>query len=160
MEPFSSGVLAQVKCRQKSRILTSCQAGPNAFPCGLWGRVLFCFTALFVPLGESQPRIGPAAPAGFLLTSAGPARTQPQPSFSSKLCSCCPTSILAPGQECARQAGMAGRGATAERKGKAASLLFLLQTLSHFNRWERQGSASSRLCLSAAWPQANVRESS
>lgn len=53
---------------------------------------------------------------------------------------------------CAGQGG----GTATQRKGKAASLFFLLQTLSHFNRWERQG---SRLCPTAAWPWASKRES-
>lgn len=66
----------------------------------------------------------------------------------------CPGSVLAAAQECVC-AGQGG-GIATQRKGKAASLFFLPQTLSHFNRWERQG---SRLRPSAAWPRASERES-
>lgn len=101
--------------------MTSRQAGPNAFPCGLRGRVLFCFTALFVPLGESQPRIGPAAPAGFLLASAGLARTQPPPGHSLHSAPRCARAVPRPSWHqvrnvCAGQAWQGGELLQKERE--------------------------------------------
>lgn len=56
---------------------------------------------------------------------------------------------------CAGQGG----GIATERKGKAASLFFLLQPLSRPSGWEGQGSPGSRLRPSVAWPRASRRES-
>lgn len=65
----------------------------------------------------------------------------------------CPLSTLAPSQEC-----VCCRGITTQRKGKAASLLFLLQPLSHISGWEQQGPAQLKVTSFCCWPQASERE--
>lgn len=50
------------------------------------------------------------------------------------------------------------QGITTQRKGKAASLFFLLQTLSHFSGWEQQSPAQLKAMSFCYWPHASECE--
>lgn len=104
----------------------------------------FHLPGLFVQrwLGESEPRTDLRREPQGSFWPRRSLRDSATATTGHSLGAGCPVSILAPCQECvcAGQARQGG-GIATERKGKAASLFFLLQTLSHFNCWERQGSA-------------------
>lgn len=104
----------------------------------------FRLPSLFVRrwLGESEPRIDLRRELQVSFWPRRSRRDSASAPTGHSLPAGCPMSILAPCQECvcAGQARQGG-GIATERKGKAASLFFLLQALSHFNRWERHGLA-------------------
>lgn len=128
----------------KADLVWSCSQCVSVWTSGDGFVRTFHLPGLFVQrwLGESEPRINLRRelqvsfwPRRSLRDSASAPTRHSLPAGG-------PMSILAPCQECvcAGQARQGG-GIATERKGKAASLFFLLHTLSHFNRWERQGSA-------------------
>lgn len=98
-------------------------------------------------LADSQPRIALRRQLQFPPGHSGAFRTWRWLPWG------CPLSILAPSQEC-----VCCRGIATQRKGKAASLFFLLLPLSHFSGWERQGPAWLKVTSLCCWPQASECE--
>lgn len=125
----------------RADLVSSCSGFVSVWTLGDGFVRTFHLPGLFVRhwLGESASYRPSQGAAGFLLASAEPPGLclHPDGAFA-------PRGLpdVHPGTMsgmCVCWAGPAGWGIATERKGKAASFFFLLQTLSHFNRWERQG---------------------
>lgn len=141
------------ECRTSIPQQSRCRVVPDAAPYGLQG--WFCEdvspagSVCAALAGDSEPRIA------LLQLQFPPGRSR-----ASRTRRWLPWAAHCPPWHRVRNvcAGQ-GRGIATQRKGKAASLFFLLQPLSHFSGWERQGPAWLKVTSSCCWPQASERES-
>lgn len=138
---------------RNAKLQAQSRAGAELFPMQLpvdsrAGSVRTCpWLGPWVLPAESQPRIALGRQLQFPPGRSGAFRTWRW------LPRGCPLSTLALSQEC-----VCCRGITTQRKGKAASLLFLLPALSHISGWERQGPARLKVTSFCCWPRASERE--
>lgn len=131
-------------CSPRADLVLSCS------PCSsLWtpGLVLCPWLCPGVLRADSEPCMALLRQLQFPPGHTGAFRTWPGPPGAA------PLSTLALSQEC-----LCCQGIATPRKGKAASLFFLLQALSRCRGWEQQGPAQLKVMSFCCWPRASERE--